>query len=388
MKTDIKALQLFVERVTSNNVVFPIRSKSKMYPLDYCKCVVELYNIMGSLRAVASVVQASISTISRWIKNINPKHSQRASKPKTITEEMLLAIKLYLYENPTHSANQVKNFLNVKHNISVSRQLIQIAISKRINLSFKKSKKRGQDLSDSKEFKIRKREFVRELNKVANSGTPIVSIDESGVDQRPKAVYGYSPVGSPLILCSPKVNIPHVRTSVLMAISSTGIEQHELTNISITSEIFKDFILKLPFQKGTTLLMDNHSMHDTEHVKHAIKSKGYNVIFTPPYSPELNPIEMIFGTIKSEFYKKRFQQDFTSVKDTLEHLIQKHATPEKIPNYIRHVTSFVARLYADAERNEGVFEASIQVPTHSLSDRWKGIRNKHKLTNAKSPKHL
>jgi transposase len=114
-------------------------------------------------------------------------------------------------------------------------------------------------------------------------------------------------------------------------------------------------------------------------------AKGYRALFTPPYSPEFNPIEMIFGTIKNEFYTIRYDADFQTVGTALDNLIIKHGTADKLKNYVRHVTNMVGQLYKKAEETEGVFEASIQHPTHNISKRWQGVAKKKKA-EATSPK--
>lgn len=128
----------------------------------------------------------------------------------------------------------------------------------------------------------------------------------------------------------------------MMAIASDGSIHHQMTTEKVGGDIFADFIMAAPFPPGSVLIMDNHSMHNTESVQVAIHVKEYVVLFTPPCSPEFNPIEMLFGTLKSNFYKFRYSVSFSSVEDVLEQLIVVHACPPKIQNYIRHVQDFVA----------------------------------------------
>ena len=371
-----RALDVAIKRLSTGVTVNqPTKTRPKMYSLEYRKCVLHLYSIMGSLRAVASIVKPSIATISRWLKDIQPKHAYRTTKPKTITEDILAVMKVYVFENPAHSASRVRQFLCDRFGIVVSRQLVQLALSKRMNYSYKRTRKRGPDLSTNIEFIARKREFVRELHNASMNCIPIVSVDESGADERGRPRYGYSPIGTPTLLNHPSVKVSrHVRTSLLMAISSTGVRTHELVTQTITSDVFADFVLNMPYPKGSVILMDNHSMHDTDAVKVAMIVKGYRALFTPPYSPEFNPIEMVFGTIKNEFYTMRYDADFKTVGKALDSLIVKHGTPEKLANYVRHVTDMVGRLYVQAEATEGISEASAPHPTHDASKRWMGWR--------------
>jgi transposase len=96
-----------------------------------------------------------------------------------------------------------------------------------------------------------------------------------------------------------------------MAITNQGDKQWCLQKNSINGETFCTFVANLQYPKGTILLMDNASIHKTKEFKNILLSKGYQVIYTPPYSPEFNPIELIFGIIKNKYYKSRYmRQDF------------------------------------------------------------------------------
>jgi transposase len=49
--------------------------------------------------------------------------------------------------------------------------------------------------------------------------------------------------------------------------------------------------------------------------------KGYGLLFIPPYTPEANPIELIFGVLKNAYYKLRYQPDFESVPLAVQHAL-------------------------------------------------------------------
>ena len=55
---------------------------------------------------------------------------------------------------------------------------------------------------------------------------------------------------------------------------------------------------------GHVVVMDNLRAHKTQVVRELIESKGASVLFLPPYSPELNPIELAWAKLK-HFVKKR-----------------------------------------------------------------------------------
>ena len=73
---------------------------------------------------------------------------------------------------------------------------------------------------------------------------------------------------------------------------------------SVNAEVFADFIrgslvpqMRSFDRKSPTsvAVMDNCSIHHTELVMDLLKEAGIVVIFLPPYSPDYNPIELVFG---------------------------------------------------------------------------------------------
>ncbi len=77
----------------------------------------------------------------------------------------------------------------------------------------------------------------------------------------------------------------------------------------------KKFVLWIKYglaehlRPGDTLIMDNLSVHKTKAVREAIEQTGARLVFLPPYSPDLNPIEKAFAKLKAMLRKaeQRYQ---------------------------------------------------------------------------------
>jgi transposase len=54
---------------------------------------------------------------------------------------------------------------------------------------------------------------------------------------------------------------------------------------------------------GDVVILDNLSAHKSQKAEDAIKAKGAWLLFLPPYSPDLNPIEMAFSKLKAHLRK-------------------------------------------------------------------------------------
>jgi transposase len=63
-------------------------------------------------------------------------------------------------------------------------------------------------------------------------------------------------------------------------------------------EAFTEQQLVANLRHGDVVVMDNLSAHKGSKVITAIEQAGATVLFTPPYSPEFNPIEKVWGKLK------------------------------------------------------------------------------------------
>jgi transposase len=90
--------------------------------------------------------------------------------------------------------------------------------------------------------------------------------------------------------------------TMLGALMITGIVGFCTIKAATTTEVFLMFILKVVLPKlrpGNVVIMDNLKSHINEQIREAIEGVGARVVFLPPYSPELNPIEECWSKIKS-----------------------------------------------------------------------------------------
>ena len=68
-------------------------------------------------------------------------------------------------------------------------------------------------------------------------------------------------------------------------------------------------ILCPSLERGKVLIMDNAAFHRKQRLECIAEAFGHRVIFLPPYSPDLNPIEQYWAA-----FKKRLQKIMRSVK--------------------------------------------------------------------------
>jgi len=69
----------------------------------------------------------------------------------------------------------------------------------------------------------------------------------------------------------------------------------------INGELFTIYaaqVLAPTLAEGDIVILDNLGSHKGKAARHAIRAKGAHLIFLPPYSPDLNPIEQMFAKLK------------------------------------------------------------------------------------------
>ena len=110
---------------------------------------------------------------------------------------------------------------------------------------------------------------------------------------------GRAPRGQRLI---DKIPHGHWKTTTLIgAVDVRGVRCSTVVDGAVNRDVFEAFVeqVLLPQLKaGDIVVMDNLSSHKGERVTELIESVGAEVRYLPPYSPDLNPIEMIFAKIK------------------------------------------------------------------------------------------
>jgi transposase len=128
----------------------------------------------------------------------------------------------------------------------------------------------------------------------------LVFIDETGLNTKMARLYGRSPRGQ---RCPSAVPYGHWQTSTfLAALRHESIEAPFLVEGPVDAEVFTTYlehILCPRLHEGDTLILDNLSTHKIPSVNRLLSAHGVGLRYLPPYSPDLNPIELAFAKLKA-----------------------------------------------------------------------------------------
>ena len=98
--------------------------------------------------------------------------------------------------------------------------------------------------------------------------------------------------------------VPHGHwstTTLIAALGMEGIRCSTVVDGPVNADVFESFVdqvLVPELRPGDVVVMDNLSSHKRVRTRALIEACGAELAFLPPYSPDLNPIEMVFAKIK------------------------------------------------------------------------------------------
>ena len=136
----------------------------------------------------------------------------------------------------------------------------------------------------------------------------LVFLDESGVNTGMTRLYGRASKHERVVEAVPDVRFH--RTTILSSVRLDGTIVPLVFEGALNGDIFRAYITQLlaPSLKiGDIVVMDNLSSHKVNGVVDAIEAVGASVLFLPPYSPDLNPIELMWSKVKAILRKLKIR---------------------------------------------------------------------------------
>lgn len=111
--------------------------------------------------------------------------------------------------------------------------------------------------------------------------------------------HGRAPRGSRLVAA-----VPHGHwhtTTFLCGLRTSGPVAPLVLEGAINGRAFRAYVEQMlapTLGEGDIVIMDNLGSHKVEGVREAIEAQGAQLLYLPPYSPDLNPIELAFSKLK------------------------------------------------------------------------------------------
>jgi len=125
-------------------------------------------------------------------------------------------------------------------------------------------------------------------------------VDETGTNVAMTPLYSRARVGERAVGKAPRNQ--GCNLTVVGAIALDGVRAMMAYEGGTTKQAFLRFVregLVPSLNRGDVVVMDNLASHYADGVKAAIEGVGASVMYLPPYSPELNPIEHTWSKLKA-----------------------------------------------------------------------------------------
>jgi transposase len=127
----------------------------------------------------------------------------------------------------------------------------------------------------------------------------LVFVDEMGSNTSLAPVHAWAPRGERARCSVPRNHGKN--TTLLASITSSGMGPCVAVVGSTTAAVFEAYVERVlvpALRPGQVVVMDNLEAHKGAQVRELIEGRGCEVLFLPPYSPDLNPIEEAFSKVK------------------------------------------------------------------------------------------
>lgn len=149
----------------------------------------------------------------------------------------------------------------------------------------------------------------------------LVFIDETGLNTKMTRLYGRAPTTE---RCLAAIPFGHWHTNTFIAaLRVDRLTAPWLLDGAMNGDSFLVYIKEVlvpTLHPGDIVICDNLSCHKVAGVAEAIEAAGAYLRYLPPYSPDLNPIEMAFSKLKA-LLRKASARDFTQLLQALAHTL-------------------------------------------------------------------
>ena len=163
----------------------------------------------------------------------------------------------------------------------------------------------------------------------------LVFIDETWVKTNMAPLRGWGPRGRRLRAYAP---YGHWKTlTFIAALRHDRIDAPCVFEGPINGELFRLYAEKFlapTLSPGDVVILDNLGSHKAKAARAAVRTRGAHLIFLPPYSPDLNPIEQVFAKLK-HLMRKAQPRDIEATWRKVGQLLDLFA-PEECANYLKN----------------------------------------------------
>ena len=262
-----------------------------------------------SIQKIARVMDLSVSIIYKWLARLHEVDignmdsmnffKKPGPKPLHITEKVL-KVGECIQNDSTYTQKGIVQAMAMDQ-VSISQSTISVYL-KKLGLTRKRLKKVA-DKTVSQEVIAKRKNFSLKYRGVSDNN--LLYLDETGFNLHTSRKFGYSPKNIPAFTLVPANRGRNI--SLLAIISSQKIIHQKIVAGSFNTTLFLEFLQECSdlqiFTSSKKVIMDNVKFHKSSAVQNWLSENNIAHDYLPPYSPQLNPIEEVFSTLKSRYHE-------------------------------------------------------------------------------------
>lgn len=286
---------------------------------------------LHSLAEVAEIFGVGLTFVKKMLKlnrageSLAPRHGGGAAP--TLTEDHLAMLNAAVETRPDATLDELRDFMTDECAVTVSCATLCRALQK---LDLPRKKKHL--VAAERDPKARRAHVNLAAKLDVNK---FVFIDEMGSNRGLTRLFGRAAPGERVVDEVPSKRGENVST--IGAISLSGVRTALSLPGAIDGETMAFFVAEMlvpELRPGEIVWMDNCSIHKIDEIADAIEAVGAFALFIPPYSPDLNPIELFWSKVKA-ILRSLKARTLEALLDALE-IAFAAVTREDILNWFAH----------------------------------------------------
>lgn len=311
--------------------------------------IIYAYSVDGlKFRAISEMYHVKIGSVKSII-NRYKKDGQitrkNTGKPKKLSPDQINSVTDWVSEDCTRTLESLCDQVDSQFGIRVSKSTMWNYLDD-LHYSFKRISPIPVR-RNSEEVKVARREYALRLMEMDRYRDQIFFLDECGVAVHTRVNYGRSHRGERANLSVRAIRGKNYSVCAAMNWKSLFLYEvregaYDTTTFIDYVKQFIEFLITEGYEK-VYLVMDNVRFHHHELVQSQIADASIEIelIFLPPYSPFLNPIENLFNQLK--YYVKRFRPSSADEVFHAVDLASQVISEMDCRNYYSNMMSYIGR---------------------------------------------
>ena len=293
------------------------------FKLAFLKC----FSPLGrDLEAVCQDFGIAVSTGYLWLRTWNDAgyggisaQGQRTGRPPHLDEWDLIFLNYLLHQQTTWTTVEVKELIQKEFGIEYSSTQVIRILRERLGMHFSKpfprDYRRPPDAEERLKASLHQAFRVLKEKGIHKNDLALGFLDETSPQNRANTVRVWSFESNPVL----DKNTLHFKSNTIGFYAIQGVSvQNFLTNSKEESIIafLKQVRAANATAKAIVIILDNYSSHLAVKVKETAQELDIYLVHLPPYSPDLNPIEYIWKSIK-RIVSREFVRTLDEMKEKI-----------------------------------------------------------------------